>query len=66
MNREQLPMHLRPNNLTMIDLLRHLPTLHDSLTPQPTESSSLLKDTLACFFLAAAALAGLLIIWAAH
>lgn len=59
-------MKLRHDNLPMIDLQRHLPTLQDSLTPQPTESSSLLRDTLACFLLAATALAGLLIIWAAH
>lgn len=59
-------MKLRPSDLPMIDLQRHLPTLHDSLTPQPTETSSLLKDTLACFLLAAFAIASLLIIWGAH
>lgn len=49
-------MKIRPDPIAMIDLTRSLPTLQDSLTPQPTPPS-FLHDLGAAIGLAALALA---------
>ena len=51
-------MKLRPDSTPMIDLTRSLPTLQDSLTPRPTESSAA-EDVFGAIILAALGAIGL-------
>ena len=54
--RKNHPAYIRQNNLPMIDLTRHLPTLEEKLTPtsrQEQQEPTLLHDTLSAIALAA-------------